>query len=200
MAVVFKDKYGNVEKPNAKQMDFVKLYGVLGAIADKKNPNVELNYILVDGDKVVVTDTRFMLIVDYELNHHVDGQVLLDTGKSTGLRNDIVVAGIAATTEGKYPEYTRIQSKETTVVYTCKSIQEALALYPHFAGSGEAYIDMLGLGAKFKKLQTITQSVDVIKLSYAMGPITLKLTLLGGSKAELIVMPTVVPYKQKKKQ
>lgn len=173
-------------------MDFIKLYGVLSAIADKKNPRSELNYILVDGSKLVVMDTRLMLIVDYELTHHVDGQVLLDTGKSTGLRNDTVVAGIAATTKGKFPEYTRIQSKETTVVHTCNTIQEALALYPHFAESGDAYIDMLGLGAKFKKLQTITKSVDVIKLGYAKGPITLKITLLDGHRAELIVTPVII--------
>lgn len=173
-------------------MDFMKLYGVLGALADKKNPKSELNYILVDGDKLVVTDTRLMLIVDYELRHPIDGQVLLDTGKSTGLRNETIVAGIPATTEGKFPEYTRIQSKETKAIYTCDNLQEALVLYPHFAESGDAYIDILGLGAKIKKLGTIVESVDVIKLGFEKGPLTLKLTLLDGVKAEFIVMPVII--------
>jgi Ni,Fe-hydrogenase I large subunit len=181
-------------------MELNKLLDIVGIFADKKNPKSELNYILVDGKKLVSTDTYLMFIVDYELENNEGAQVLLDTGKSTGLNINTLVAGKPATTEGKFPEYQRIQSKEKIVIHETESIQEALAFYPHYAGEKTGYIDLIGFAPRLKKLQLVTKKVEVLKLSCAEAPITLRLTLLGGIKAELIVMPVTFAQERADKE
>lgn len=166
-----------------------QLLPVLSAFAAVKNPKIELNYILADGENLVATDTRALLIIPYEVG---EGPLLLSTGKSTGYSATGIFRGVPFAKDGKYLDYKRIQNKEPATVYSCEGIQEALLLYPYLAGSDRAVIDVLALGTRIKKLQSITKWVEVVKVSYSGGPVTLKLTLLDGETAELIVMPLIL--------
>ena len=88
-----------------------KLMNVMKAFTDPKSPKVELRFVYYDFDnkKLVATDTRRLLVVEYELN--VNEPVFIDVN-NTGLgTSPLVVNNFIAYPEkeiGVFPKYERV--------------------------------------------------------------------------------------------
>jgi len=168
-----------------------KLIEIAAIFAAKNHPKYEVNYTCVDNSNVVATDTTILLAIKH--GETVETPLLLKTGKDDSLGCDLIFKGIPANDKGRYPEYSRVLSREIEVIYRGTDVLEAAALYPFFNMSQTAFINLAAHGAKLKKLQKFIESVEVLKIKQGgNSPLNMKLKFKSWHAGQVAIMPTII--------
>jgi len=172
------------------------LIDIAGMFTDKNNPKAALDYVLLNDKHLVSTDTRRMLVIEH--NKEIEGKLLIKTGKTDPLGATKMFEGYPALNETdgtqyglSFPDYSRILSQDTEVVYTCSDIFQALSMYSFLAEDGTSYIDQISIAPKLKKLNAQITNVEILKMD-GRTPINLLLTLKNEVKARLVIMPIIL--------
>ena len=166
-------------------------------LIDGKNPKTELNFHFIDGENIVTTNTRILLVEKHDLKVDENKLIFPDKiGKCiSGLeyRPEVeLLNGKKAINErlvGKYPEYKRIipSSMNNHFEHTVDNLLEAVYL---IVSKHDIVLDFVTYSAFFKELRKVSVGKkEVVKYNYNSfkEPLTIQTDSLT-----LVIMPLIL--------
>jgi hypothetical protein len=109
----------------------------LKTMLDKNNPKYEINHIFVDQENIVLTDTRYLIVIKHDLDIKQDMLLINDKAKYEYLhQNYSDIFGSNYITKGfSYPEYKRLIRGDMDFKYSTdgdlfNSIYDIQSKYP----------------------------------------------------------------------
>jgi hypothetical protein len=166
-------------------------------LTDGKNPKTELNFHFIDGENIVTTNTRILLVEKHNLKVEENKLIFPDkTGKcisSLEYRPEVeLFHGKRAINEslvGKYPEYKRIipDGMNNQMDVSVDNLLETVYL---IVSKHDIVLDFVTYSSLFKELRKIpVGEKEVVKYNYNSfrDPLTIKTETLT-----LVIMPLIL--------
>ena len=157
---------------------------LLNKILPTNNQKLEINHIFLDGENMVATDTRILIVKKHGMNIDRECLIVNPKAKDKSIKIDTLIDGMGCSTNyGKYPDYKRILTKEP-MTYMEGDV-DGLTLLQIICAEKGMMIDFVNYAAFMKMLSKISFN------RYYVGEKNLPITI-ANDEYTIVLMPMVI--------